>query len=243
MALIRQSEIAKIPREALVLDLGDLIAQGRRMEDAARSEAERILTEARAERARIVAGAREAGWAQGLVEGRTQGQLEGRESGRNAAIHEARPNLDALAKAWTTALESFERSREAMLAAARSDLIHLALRIAERVTKRRIELDPSIVLDQVAAAAEIVAKPTLLTLSVHPDDAALVREGVPALAARVGALRHAEIREDASIARGSCVVATAGGGVADASIEAQLARVAEALLPAPGEAASDGGAA
>jgi flagellar biosynthesis/type III secretory pathway protein FliH len=232
MALLRPSELARLPREAIVLDLGDLASQGRQMCAAAQARANEIVAQARAERERILAGAREAGYAKGLEEGRAAGRVQGEEAGRSAAVAEWRDRLSKLDSAWTSGLSKFEGEREGLMRAAREDLLGLALQIAQRVVKRRVECDPGVVVEQVAAASAQLAKASGVILQVHPDDVALVEAAMPELARKVIGLRHARIAADPALSRGSCVVQCDGGGMIDATIETQLDRIARAIVPA-----------
>lgn len=238
MALIKHAEARDLAREAIVLDLGDLARQGEQLRSRSKAEADAILANARAERDRLLAGAREEGRREGLELGLAEGRRQGAEQGRAEALAEAKASLDAMVAAWTSALGSFEGQRDAMLLEARRDVLRLALKIAEKVTKRAIRLDPAVVKDQLAAVLSLVTKPTGLTIAVHPDDLARARETLPALCERLARGSHVELVADASLAPGSCVARTAGGGEIDASIDGQLDRIVEALLP--GEASSQG---
>lgn len=229
MGLIRNAAAATLAREAIVLDLGDLQRQGELLKRRASEEAERILAAARRERDRLVAGAADEGRAAGAAEGMAQGLAEGREQGRAEAIEERRAELDALIGGWTAALAEFNARRERLLSEARVDVLKLALQVAERITRRAIQQNPAIVQDQVRAVLAAVARPTRLTLCVHPDDAPIAGEILPEVHAAMG--EHAELVVDAALERGSCVARTEEGAKIDASIETQLRRIVEALLP------------
>lgn len=231
MPLISRSRIGDAIKSAIVLDLGDLMRQGERIKAAARAEADRLIAEGREERRRLIEGAaeegRREGWARGIEEGRAAGAAEG----RDAALAETRERLAALESAWTAALADFQSRREELLTAARADIVRLAATVAQIVTRRAVALDGSAAEAQLSAILSLLAAPTKLAIRVHPGDAAAFRAALPALAARFDSAGHAQLIEDASLAQGSCVATTPGGGEIDASIEAQLERIAEALLP------------
>lgn len=246
MALIRRADAAQMARQAVVLDLGDLQAQGRALIQAAQREAARILSEARQERVSLYEGALQEGRAEGHAEGYAAGQRRGIEEGHAAALAERRADLDRLAGAWGEALVSFVGAREHVLASAQRDVLRLVAMIAGRVIKRAVELNPGVVKDQIAAAIGLVLRPTRLVIAVSPGDASMAREAVPALMARWApspAGEHAEVVEDPSLGPGSCVVRLGDmelgvpGGVVDASIGTQLERMVEAMLPGEGSAA------
>ena len=128
----------------------------------------------------------------------------------------------------------------AMLHEARADVIRFAAALARKVVNRLVQADPSVIQDQLAQALMLVAKPTSIEVVVHPADRALVEQVLPALAQQIAGCAHCAIREDPSISAGGCVIATAAGRV-DATIETQLARIAEALVPDPTPAALNAG--
>jgi flagellar biosynthesis/type III secretory pathway protein FliH len=232
MALIRHSNAATIARDAVVLDLGDLRRQGEIIKLRAREEAERIVAEARAERERLLKTAAEEGRAAGVAKGIEEGRKKGEDAGKAAAMAEFKQRLDALEKAWGAALAGFDAQREQLLMDARQEVVRLALRIGELVTKRAVAADPDRAADQVGAILQALTRPTRAVVAVHPDDRATVERALPALAARIAGAQHVELVADESLSRGSCVLRAAGGGEIDGTIETQLGRIAAALLPA-----------
>lgn len=238
MALIRQSLADTVARDAVVLDLGDLVRQGDQIRARARAEAERIVAEARAERERLLAGAAEEGRREGLAKGLEEGRKNGEEAGKREALAAAADRLKALEERWGAALAGFESQRDEMLLEARTDVLRLALLAAEKVTKRAIEMRPEAAADQLSGVLSLLTNPTRLVVAVHPDDVALVREALPALSERFASASHAEVAAADGLDRGSCVVRTGSGGTIDASIRTQLERIVRAVLP---EEAAAGG--
>jgi flagellar biosynthesis/type III secretory pathway protein FliH len=157
----------------------------------ARQEAKRILDAARAEAERLREAARRDGFAAGREEG-----------------------LAAVSDKLVRAAAAAERS-----AAADEDaLVRLAVRIAEKIIRRQLDLAPDTVRDVARAALAAARARDRLTLHVHPEDAALVAPlGVPVVA-------------DPAVARGGCVVDTDLGRF-DARLDVQLAAIERALVP------------
>jgi hypothetical protein len=77
---------------------------------------------------------------------------------------------------------------------------------------------------------ELVGRPTRLVVRINPEDIERTKRDLPALAARFAGAAHAELLPDASLSRGSIVAATEAGEI-DATIETQLDRIVESLLP------------
>jgi len=234
MALIRKSDVQTAARDAIVLNLGDVVREGQGVVEAAREQSHRIVAQAKLEREAIIAGAREEGYAAGLAQGLEKGRAEGAAQGKQNAHAEWNQRLATLQSAWGSALEGFVRERENLLAAARVDVLRLALNIAERVTRRHIALDSSVVLEQIARVLEMLCRPTRLKVRVHPDDESACRDALPGLIQRYAAAEQVEIVVDATLARGSCVAAGAGGEI-DASITTMLDRIAKGILPCDAE--------
>ncbi len=238
MALIKHSNAQSLARDAIVLDLGDLSRQGQRLIESARARADQIIAEARAERERIISGAAEEGRAAGMARGLEEGRRKGQEEGRASATTERRTQIEQIEKAWSVALAEFASQRDAMLCAAHVDVLRLATMIAQKVIKRAVASDPRIVEEQMRAVLATVTRPTELVIRVNPADLEVARESLPGLLAAFEAVRGATIDTDASLAPGSCVAMTRGGsadqlggGEIDASIDSQLQRIVEALLP------------
>ena len=240
MALIKRADRDILARDAVVLDLGDLMAQGEAIKAHARAEADRILEEARAERARIMAGATEEARASGFEQGLEEGLRQGRDQGRAEIIEEYRGTLEGIDKAWRGALDQFEASRDSMLREARSDVVRLAAEVAQMVTRRVVELRDDVVADQLEAALSLLTKSTGLTVVVTPRDRELVERVMPGLVERFASASHARVITDESLLPGSCVVRTDTGGEIDGSIQTQLDRIVEAMVPESGPAGGRG---
>lgn len=237
MGMIRQTASGPALKDAIVLNLGDLSREAHALAERARAEADRILAEARQERQRLIESASGEGYAKGHAEGLARGREEGLAAGKAEALTEYRERLGAIEAGWGEALSVFVGERGRLLAEARADVVRLAVLLAERLTKRRLELDPGLVVDQVESVLRLVARPTRLVIRLHPLDLPLVREAMPGLLSRLPMAEHVELVTDAALERGSCVATTAGGGMIEAAIGSQLERIAAELLPERGGAA------
>lgn len=233
MAVIKGANAEEAARRAFRLDLGDLSRRGLEAIEAARREAERIRAEAVAERERIVAGAWDEGFERGRAEGHEAGLAEGRAAGRSEAFEAARPRLEASAGALESAVEPFNAMRDGLLEAGRRDAVRLALLLAGRVTKRVVEIDEGVAVEQVASAFGELSRRTRVLVRLHPDDRESVAEALPALAERFESVEHAELIGDETVGRGGCVVTTDAGGAVEARIGELLDRMVEALWPPP----------
>lgn len=236
MALIKNANAHTAARHAVVLDLGDLKRQGDLLKQSARAEAERIIVDARRRRDELIAGAAEEGRRAGHAEGFEQGRAEGHAQGLAQALESRRESLDAATDAWLKVIDAFEAQREHLFVESRLDVIRLALRLAEKVIKRSIQADPQVAESQLEAVLSLLSNRARMVVAIHPDDEQTIRDAMPRLMNRFSGAAHVELVPDASLQRGSVVARTEAGAVVDASIDTQLERLADALLPGAGPA-------
>lgn len=230
MAMIRDTAAARLAEDAIVLDLGDLRRQAEQMKREAETEAARIVEEAQAEARRLTDGAEKAGSEIGYAKGHAEGLEAGRAEGHAAALEEATGALGKLQEAWVNAARQWDGERGEMVLEARQSLLELAVRMAEKIVRRVPRVDPAVVQHQVAEAIGHVTGPSDVKVVVHPEDVGLVEEALPGVVEALGQVRHVSLVEDESIGRGGCVVQH-GTGRIDATLDTQLRRLVETLLP------------
>ncbi len=250
MAIIKNSMSKTIARDAMVLDLADVRIQANLVVEHARKQAEMIVAAARLEREKLVAGGFEQGRKEGFAKGQAEGKTAGEKHGSDAALIEQRAKLDELQGAWKRSLDAFVGVREDLEMDARTNIMRLALCIAEGVVKRTIEADPTVVVEQVRAAVGLVLGPSRLRVAVSAADVTIVEASLPELMSRLGDNGHIEVKIDETMERGGCRVVIEpearggdGGGWSgitqvDARIPVQLARIAEALIPGSAQGGS-----
>lgn len=231
MPLIKNQQATKLMTDAVVLNLGDLERQAEQLMADARAKAENILREAREEAQRRIDEAAEIGRKQGYEQGVEEGRRDGREAGRDEVSKTFQPQIEAMLSTWTDAVSHWEDRRKDMLLAAREDALALAAALARKIVHRTIELNPDLIIDQMQEALSMLLETSAATVCIHPEDRPLIQSVLPALIERIGTCEHVTLRDDPEITRGGCVVVSQGGRV-DATIERQLDRITEALLPA-----------
>jgi flagellar assembly protein FliH len=237
MALIKSSEARQLIKEAIVLDLGDVAHQAAQIRAAAEDRARRILTEAQTQAQQLTANAHQQGHAQGLEQGHKEGLAKGLELGRKQASAQAAAEFKTLQQSWLDAINQWNTDRHTLEVGAREAVLEFALRLAEKVVHRVIQVDASVIADQLAAAVSHVLSPTDLVVHICPDDRAMLEQAMPQLAAELPQMKHVRLVDDAGVARGGCVV-NYGQGRIDATLDTQLRRIVEVLLPDEDGAAS-----
>jgi len=230
MAIVKHTQAERLARSAVVLDLGDLKRQAAELLGQARAEAASIVADAQAEARRRIDESAGRGFDEGHRKGLDEGRAAGRAEALDAARAEFRDRFEALDQRWSAAVADWERRRRALLLEAEQDVLAFAFALASRVVHRIVERDPTIVADQLRAVLFLLGRPTRIAIRIHPDDRPTVESMLPALHELLPAGEHAALNDDASVGRGGCIIATAGGEI-DASIATQLDRIAAALLP------------
>ncbi len=231
MGLIKRADIEQYTRDSYVMDLGDLESRGKAVVAAANAEAESILSMAKAKRKQLLATAEKDGYDKGHHDGYEQGYIDGVVNGVEDARRDHSEVLKQLEDVWTAQLNDFESKRDLMLNQARTQVVELAAMLAQRVVHRVVELDPTIVVKQMEAVLSTITEPTRLVIAVNPDDIQVMQHSMNQLLERFATCEHAQVVSDPSLPKGSVVASTTTGGIIDASINTQLERVLDAILP------------
>jgi len=213
-----------------VFDFGDVKAQAKQLIDDATTEAQRLVKEGKSEAERLTSGAAEEGYKRGLEQGLTEGRERGQKEGFESTVAELTPRLDATLNAWNEALERWDSERTCMFLEARRDVLELAMQLARKIVHRHVAIDPDIVADQLTSALSFVGKTSSLVVTINPKDRDVLDRTMQSILDALGRSEHMTLREDEAISPGGCIVRTEGGRV-DASIESQLDRLTESLLP------------
>jgi type III secretion system HrpE/YscL family protein len=165
------------------------------------------LATAREEANRIIARAREE--AEAI---RASAHAEGRDAGWKAVVE----HVAAAEEARAAARQSAER-----------DMLDLAFGLAERIVGRALDRDPALFGDLVAEKLERVRSSGRITVRVHPDDEARLRQERGRLVSHIDDV-PLHFEADPSLNRGDCILETDRGRL-DARIETQLDEMRQAL--------------
>ncbi len=231
MSVIKANNTVGFAKDAVVLDLGDLGRQAARLRMVAEDKAAGIVTEAEQKAKELIAGAEQIGLEKGKAAGMERGLAEGRELGREEALAESREQFAQLHAAWSDVAEQWDAQTKGMAIEARQIVAEFALKMAERLVHRVIEVDQSVVVDQVAGALALVLRPLDVSVRVNPADLAVISQALPQLLEEFDHLEHIHLAEDGNVSPGGCLVSY-GQGQIDATIETQIRRVVDLILPA-----------
>lgn len=237
---------ARDESEELREQIGDL---RQRLDDAERRNAdlsrEKVELEAEAERLRLDYAERERALESRVQgegerareEGRLQGEAEGRESGHAEGLRTAKVEVEALYLKKLGGLVSLLESIAARLEEDFSELaalnqprmLRLWFDMLGRMLKREVELKPDAVLPVLADILTRLSDKNSVVIYVSPEDIALLQNSLDREFEEVlRGVRHLELKPDASVDRGSCIVET-GLGVYDARWRTQIEQIESSI--------------
>lgn len=153
----------------------------------------------------------------------------GFERGKQVGIQMGKGEIELALESLKVILKGLDSYKEKLLEDMEPIVVELAYAIAEKVIRAEVKANPEVVLNTVKAALEHVMDREKLIIRVNPDDLNSLKGYRQQLLSVVNGLEGLEIKEDARIARGGCVVETNSGTI-DARLEAQLAEIHRALL-------------
>ena len=232
MAVIKNTETAGMLKEAIVLDLGDIARHAAQIEAAAQAKASRIEADARDRAAQLTENAGTKGFEQGKAAGIEAGREEGREQGRLEAFKQAEAELNQLQQTWAQTGEQLEEYRKTIALEARQSMLELAMRLAEKIVHRAVQVDNTVVVDQVATAFTYALGDYDVTVRISPEDRPTLEQAMPGLMDQFGRFEHVKLVNDDDVRRGGCVLSF-GQGCVDATLDTQLRRIVELLMPEP----------
>jgi flagellar assembly protein FliH len=160
---------------------------------------------------------------QAYQEGFERGRLEGLDAGRQEMIDGA-IRLQQLMYALTRPFEDLDQAVE-------QELLELVFSITRQLVGSEIQANPGQIMTIVRRAVAVLPSASRnLQLHLHPEDAQLVRELLPASDGET----QWHIIEDITVGRGGCRVSTDTSQV-DATVEARLDNIIASLLGSEGD--------
>lgn len=172
--------------------------------DEAASAAAKIIAQAQAEAASLRELARE--------EGRRQGREEAA-----ARIEEA-----------LTTLNQAVKERKKIIKDAESEILRLALKVAEQIIRSEVSLHRDVCLNIVSEAIGRVSDREQIIVRVNREDADYLKRYKDRLAGMMDGVKSFSVIEDSNIEPGGCIIETNLGFI-DARINTKLKAIDEAL--------------
>ncbi|GAB4211777.1 MAG: hypothetical protein Fur007_02800 [Rhodoferax sp.] len=161
------------------------------------------------------------GYAQGVAAGRAQAQDDVQRQMQAFLANQGREAGEQLAQLLATAQQQLDAAQQAMA----QQVLALACTLAQQVLRRELHSDTQAVLPVLREAlAALGADCKAAVVRLNPQDLAALGEAVQAECAGMALT----LRADAALARGGCVVESAGS-VIDASLPTRWQRVLASL--------------
>ncbi len=206
----------------------DVLGEARATIERARQEAGQIVQDARSEADRLRAAARDEGYRAGFEEGSQKGEQVGRAEALATATREFSEQQAGLVSTCQSLIAAIQADRAAWQAAARQDLIDLALAIARRVVHHVGEHERQAVLANLEEAVRLAGARSGVTILVNPRDGETARLFAQSLLELKEQWSGVRVVEEPEISPGGARIQWSTGAI-DASLETQLDRIAEAL--------------
>jgi flagellar assembly protein FliH len=208
--------------------LDDVLHEARQKVTSAQQEAAGFVEQARKEAGTI----RQAARSQGFEAGFAEGQKTGRETGHQEAFEAARSQFAeqqaSLIAACRQLIDQINDQRADWWAAARQDLIDLAIAIARRVACCVGQRERDVVAKNLEEAIQLVGRRSQITIQVNPADAEAARAFAGELMDRREHWKNVPVVESPQVSPGGCRLEWATGSV-DATLQTQLDRIADEL--------------
>ncbi|MDN5346746.1 MAG: flagellar assembly protein FliH [Clostridia bacterium] len=186
---------------------------------AAREEAEAIRAAAQAESEARRQEGYQAGWQAGYHEARAAAEEE---------ANKIRSEAEALRREAEEFLREARHARQEIIKSAEKEALELALKIAEKILGRQVELNPQVTLDLARQAVREVAEGEVYIIYASPGDAELLRQRRAELEQELKPAAALQIVADPAIKPGGCRIETENGFI-DTTFERQLEVLKEAL--------------
>jgi len=144
---------------------------------------------------------------------------EGFASGRADGLARGRQEIDAQARRLRELMNALARPFQGLDKQVETELVALATALVRQLLRREIKTEPAVVVAAVREALGVLPVASHnINVQLHPADAALVRELLPAQDDE----QDWRITENPALTRGGCVVVTDSSYV-DATVERRLA--------------------
>jgi flagellar assembly protein FliH len=231
-SVIKPGVAGRLPAASSTLALRDMRDEALAALTAARAAAEQLIAEARV-RAAAELEAAKAARERILDSARAEGFEAGRAEGRGAALEEARARF-ARESAETlvllrTALDEVRARREQLVDQTASDALILAVAIARRVANGAAAIDPAVATESARKAVAALRARDAVAIRANPLDRDRLAALCPTLRESLAGGIELTIAADDAVPAGGVLV-HAGEGVIDATLVAQVERIADELL-------------
>jgi flagellar assembly protein FliH len=168
---------------------------------------------------------RQSGFQQGLRDAEEQIRSRAEELADQLAVEKLKTTLPAM----QAATDLLVLEREKWMAAWEKISVQLSLAVAEKVLRRKLNVDPKISTEMIRGVLELATGTPHITLKMNPEDLEHLGDHAEDVIRSMASCGKVTLIADESISSGGCVIETQHG-VINAEIENQLERIASELL-------------
>ena len=155
----------------------------------------------------------------------------GYDAGFNAAKDQMRQETEALVGRFTSMIDDLSSQRRALIKESETAVLKLVCEIVRKVIGKVVEIDNTAVRHVVSNALKQMDDQEKLIVRLNPDDLAALKQHEAAWAEDVERSGVVELKPDARIKRGGCLVDGESGSV-EAQVERQIGVIERALSEA-----------
>ncbi len=199
--------IPKAPREEVPISEAELPLLG-----PVQEKAHQIIADAEEKADEIKKEAEKEGYKMGVEEGKREGLSE-----VSSRLEEALETLNSAIK-----------ERKKIIKDAESEILRLALKVAEQIIRSEVSLHRDVCLNIVSEAISRVSDREQIIVKVNRDDLDTIKKYKDRIASLVDGVKSLSILEDSSVEPGGCVIESNLGFV-DARIGTKLKAIEEAF--------------
>ncbi len=190
------------------------------------AKATQMLVQAHADGEKIKEAAMQQGIKNGERLGLTNSDQRIKNQAEKMADQKLAESLQTLKPALEQAAEQMRLELHNAMAAWETHLVRLAAQLAQRITRRQIEVEPTLVVDSVQEILKATIGEDRINVHVHPDDAELISSHLN-FSSSNGQL-PVLLTPDPELSRGDCIVTTSHGQI-DARVDSMLDQLANEL--------------
>ncbi len=197
MGLIKATDA---PSGLRPFSMADIEAAARSILLRARRQAEELIATAQREADELKEAGRAEGVLEGFQKGNADGTKQGWEAGKRDAFEKHQTEFAAAVEALKAAALKIESRRFDLEADGLREVVRLAAAVARKVTKRQGVIDEQVLADNLVEAMKLAVGAADVRVAIHPSQRATLAEALPRLRINWPALKHIELVDDAALA-------------------------------------------
>ena len=213
------------------LNVTDHLGEAQLVVKTSRAKARELLRDTQVEAATIRKEADEKGYQAGFRRGYEAGTKAGYEAAFEAARKDFAADQGRLVEVVKAMIAGFEERKRDLFIAASRDVVHFAVKVAEKVTRQVGVVNRESAAANLEAALRLVESKTNLVVRINPLDQSTIERFAESFKERAEGARNLSITVDESIAPGGCHLVTPEAEV-DATLDTQIEQLASLMVQA-----------